>query len=80
MAALVEGAQATGLVTVHVPRAYERKGLSANESEEEEKREADKVITIQGDREAASRVVQAIENEVAELVGYFLIFCNGKEN
>lgn len=69
IAQLVGAVGATGAVTVHVPRAYERRGLSASaEKEEETREEVEKVITVAGEREAVAKVVEAIEAEVVELV------------
>lgn len=68
VAELIEAAGATGTVNVFVPRAYEKRGVSASGEPEEEREVAEKVVTVSGEREAVAQVVQAIEAEVANLV------------
>lgn len=80
IAQLVEAAGATGAVTVQVPRASERRGLSASaEKEEETREEVEKVITVSGEREAVAKVVAAIEAEVVELVRRVFAGCWRRE-
>ncbi|KAK4054162.1 hypothetical protein OIV83_001188 [Microbotryomycetes sp. JL201] len=64
--ALIEGAGASESVNVFIPRAYEKRGVSAHGDEHEDK-QGDKAVTVSGEREAVARVIHAIENEVAEL-------------
>ncbi|KAK4054370.1 hypothetical protein OIO90_003603 [Microbotryomycetes sp. JL221] len=63
---LLEENDAVDVVTVFVPRAYEKRGVSAS-GEEDDDKQADKAVTVSGEREAVARVVHAIEHEVSEL-------------
>ena len=72
--ALVEEAGAKDTVTVFIPRAYEKRGVSATEEEEVvEKKE--NVITVTGEREAVAAVVSAVEAAVSELVRSASLIC-----
>lgn len=65
---LIEAAGATGSVSVFIPRSYEKRGVSASGEVEEDREAAEKFVTVNGEREALAKVVQAIEAEVANLV------------
>ncbi|KAK4705915.1 hypothetical protein P7C70_g280, partial [Phenoliferia sp. Uapishka_3] len=67
MAELVASVGATDVVSVYVPRAFEKRGVSATAGDEEEKEVVEKAIVISGERDAVAKVVEAIQTQVAEL-------------
>ncbi|KAM0748974.1 hypothetical protein T439DRAFT_58756 [Meredithblackwellia eburnea MCA 4105] len=68
IAELVASVGASDSVNVFIPRAFEKRGVSASADDDDERKDVpEKVITVSGEREAAARVIEAINAQVAEL-------------